>query len=337
MVQTQEDPIALLEQKAVKYAIAVEAREAVHTYLKLWGTVFAAITAAATFFGISLSKSVTSLDKTVSVESERLTDLQTRTNKLGQSLIVKEAALEEKAKSITTNTEHIQQNADKMAQQSERFTSNAIAFNDRSFNAMKTLRDSETSSSKSAALAAEHLSETTKSKVLAADAATRADNNAERLKDTMLQASTFATALDTQRRVFRDALLDYVTLTSNATSPELVLVTPNDDSYYVLQFTTPHHVTSAFTLSYDVTDCHGSPESKPQCKDGQKSHHTAEIESERNRRNWHTIEGTEGRYRFAIDYIFISGFARNFVTIRIAGTEKLLAQPPITPTITTKR
>jgi len=318
------DQFAILEQKAVKYAIAVEAREAVHAYLKLWGTMFAVVTTGVGVFGFSLSKSIASLHSSAGAESRRLDVLQHKTNEMGKRLEDKEKMIDANAARIAANADQLQGHADKMTLQAAQFADAAISFNDRRLEAITQLAKAANDSKQSASEAKEHLSATTNFRNAAATASELAKAEASRLEATMRRADVFEVRLATQQRIFRDALLDYVTLTSNAESPELTLLTPFFDTYYVLQFQTPSHVTTGFTLHYNVTECHGTPrEPALPCDGGRLTTHAATIESQRNRRNWHIIEGTDEQFRFAIDYVFVSGFARNFVTIRIAGTDRL--------------
>jgi DNA repair exonuclease SbcCD ATPase subunit len=220
------DQFAILEQKAVKYAIAVEAREAVHTYLKLWGTLFAVVTTGAGIFGFSLSRNIASLHSSAAAESRRLNELQQKTSDMDTRLADKEKTLENKASKIAERADQLQGHADKMTLQAAQFADAAISFNDRRLDVITQLAKAANESKQSASEAKEHLSATTSFRNAAATASELAKAEAERLETTMKKADIFEAQLATQQRIFRDALLDYVTLTSSAESPELTLLTP---------------------------------------------------------------------------------------------------------------
>jgi hypothetical protein len=322
------DKIELLEQRAVKYAIAVESREAIHSYLKYWSTLLGAVAIAAGWFGLSLHGEIEKLNSVVSTQTQHVSDLEKQTKQLEATVAASQTIITAQTKEVIGKEAELDARTEKLYEKAGRFSEIAGRFDGESRDTIRRLEDALTNSATSAKLVQQHLDEVKTLKQATEASANGAKTDAGELHNLMTRARNFDHDIDTHRKVFRNALLDYVTMTSKAHSPDIILTTPEADTYYRVRFHTPRSISSGFTLSYDVTKCRGKrTDSELVCGVLLLERHGDRIiEFVKDRRDWHDIDGTDDQYQFAVDYVFISVFARNFVTIRVGATDKLLRE-----------
>lgn len=130
-----------------------------------------------------------------------------------------------------------------------------------------------------------------------------------RLKTELADAEANALRLqqitDFQARLLTSNVVEIVSLNSDDKSGEIKLPR-RGGSDFILIFSTPT-IKNSFTLTYFVN--------------GQQ--HTIPVGNEM-RGQWIPLADTEGQYEFTLDNLYYSRAARNFITIRIRGTERLL-------------
>jgi hypothetical protein len=323
-----EADLPRLQEEGVKLAIALQARDALHGYLKLWSGFATVIVGAAALFGWSLNSQVSGLKTEIST-------FQKEAKEAEDHVVRQQKAVDERLKDLEKVEARLDQKAISVDAYAGHLAATARDLDDRSSEAFKRIDDAANQSTqsagnarKSAELAQQRLED-------ASSQATNAKNIVDSIKaskDQIDEVSDHAHVIDEDlsrhREVFRNALLDYVTLRGNEDSPEIMLTTPNPDVYYKVCFHTPQKIYKdrGFTLSYDVTTCKGErTESGVTCREAiHMTHGDKLIRFEGNRRDWHQIDGTDDQYQFAVDYVFSSAVARNFVTIRVGATDKLL-------------
>jgi hypothetical protein len=318
-----------LEEKAVRYAIAVEARDALQNHLKYWTGVAAVIGAAAGWFGFSLNRQISTLHDSVTNQVQIVEQLQRKTDDLSKSLATREAELVRMTADLVAKQQTLETRTGQLDRSTQHITDMAVRFDSESRVTLKQLKDTAESSADRAKAIQADATAINVMKDDAAKAAEAATKSAKELEGVMTLANDFDRSIEGQRQVFRNALLDYVTLTRNARSPELILSTADPDVHYRVVFRTPSELRrNGFTLSYDVVTCRGARggATDPCHEVVTQRQSDRVINFVRNERKWHTLEGTDGRYQFAVDYIFISKMARNYVTIRIGATDSLLPE-----------
>ncbi|HEX6161355.1 MAG TPA: hypothetical protein VF111_14365, partial [Thermoanaerobaculia bacterium] len=95
--------------------------------------------------------------------------------------------------------------------------------------------------------------------------------------------------------------------------------------HYRVVFRTPSDIRrDGFLLSYDVKTCRSSAGSNECDQVLESKQYDKVVKYQRNQRDWFSLDGTNGGYQYAVDYIFTAKLARNYVTIRIGATDKLL-------------
>jgi cell division protein FtsB len=315
-----------LEEKSVKYAIVVEARDAVHAYLKYWAGFIGALAIIGGWLGVSLHTQLDALNTIVASQKERVADLDTRAKELLQTVSTTEANVNELKKNVTVQERYLDDKeralgskADRLYDRAGHFEEMAIQYGAKTDETLQRIATAANESEKQAAEAKAEVAGINKMRGDVETAATSARDDGKALSTIMNRAHEFDNDIGTHRRVFRNALLDYFTLTSKADSPELRLTSGNGAAFYKVTFHTGRNISSGFTLSYDVTECKLPSEA---C--GAPTHHDKVIHFTRSHRDWVDIDGTYGQYEFAVDYVFVSAFAKNFVTIRVGATDKLL-------------
>lgn len=327
-----EQQLKQLEEKSVKYAIVMEARDAVHTYLKYWAGFIGVLTVIAGWLGFSLHSQLDALNTIVTSQKERVAELDRRASELTHTVAATESNVAELTKNVTQQQRDLDEKeralgskADQLYERAAHFEEVAIQYDTQTHQTLQQIASAADESVRQAAEAKRQLAGIDKMKSDIEAEASLAKNDGKALSSIMTRAHDFDNDIGAQRRVFRNALLDYFTLTSKADSPELRLTSGDGKSVYKVMFHTGRNISNGFTLSYDVTECNAINES---C--GAPTHNDKVIHFTRSHRDWYDIDGTHGKYQFAVDYVFVSAFAKNFVTIRIGATEKLL-QPTNVP------
>jgi uncharacterized phage infection (PIP) family protein YhgE len=331
---TASDQLQQLEQKAVKYAIAVEARDAIHGQLKYWAAIVGIAGASAGWFGFSLHSQLHELTETVKTQTTLAEELKKKTDELKSTvdarkeefekftaaMNAKQTALDGRAVQLAEKTEKLSDNTYRLAESAGAVALRAADFDAASKAALAAIQQTTNNS-------AEQASRITEMKKAVEADAKSAETYALELGQTMQLARSFNQSIEGQRQVFRNALLDYVTMTKDATSPEILLSTADPNLHYRVRFTTPKDMRrTGFTMSYNVNECRGPATVTSPCDVISTKSSDKVMKFTRNERAWIPLEGTDEKYQFALDYIFTAKLARNYVTIRVGATDRLLPQ-----------
>lgn len=326
MQNISPEQLQLLDDKSVKYAIAMEARDAVHAYLKYWAGFIGAMALIAGWLGFSLHSQLDALNTTVTAQTQRVADLDRRAGDLARTVTSTETVVTaltkdvaEKQRDLDEKERALGNKADQLYDRAGHFAEMAVKYDSETHDTLRRIAQAADDSERKAVEARAQVAGITVMKKEIESTAASAKTEGETLSTIMNRARDFDSDIDTHRRVFSNALLDYFTLTSKADSPDLRLTSADGKTFYKVVFHTGRDIASGFTLSYDVSGCKSSNDA---CENA--VHHDKVIHFTRSRRDWFDIDGTNGQYQFAVDYVFVSAFAKNFVTIRVGATDKLL-------------
>lgn len=318
-----------LEEKAMKYAIAVQARDAIQAQLKYWAAVAVFFGGIAGWFGFSLHRELSDVNRAIADQKARMVEVEKLAREVSATLEARQMDIRDLEMEIADKHEDFDKWSDRIYERATEIDDRAARFRNDSQQALMQL-DAATKASKT------HVDAMTKdldairgTQQKVEGAATEVQNAAKKLDSVRERAEAFDRSIEGQRQVFRNALLDYVMLTRKAESPELILSTADPRLHYRVIFRTPSDIRrDGFLLTYDVRTCRSNAGSTD-CDDvlAQRSYDKT-VTYARNRRDWYPLDGTDDGYQYAVDYIFTAKLARNYVTIRIGATDKLLPHLP---------
>lgn len=333
--------MAALEEKAVKYAIAVEARESIHRYLAYWSALFAAVVAIAGWYGWSVNSMTERIDAATQQQQDRLLALQRTTTELASNIAKQQTELNDRFATLRATSLSLDEKTQRVYSEAHTLAKTAAEFSQSGSAGLDRLNE-RLNNAAAAVARAEAARNDLERQVKAATALVEvSQRSVEAISGTAQRAKEFDHDIETHRSVFRNALLDHITLKSKKESPKLELAAADGKHKYVIWFKTPQIERHPFDVTYKVVVRLNSvppdfpvDESKERVMTGVGTILPKE-------RKWNVMDFANGEYQFAGDFVFNSRFARDFVTIRVAATEKLLqrfktsvpAESPATPPV----
>jgi hypothetical protein len=331
---TNDEKLAALEDKAVKYAIAVEARDSIHSYLKYWSAFGAVVLAVCGGYGWTAKQATDRIDTSLQQQYDRLIALERQATTVSASVTAQQATLDTRFQALREKTDELNNNTHAASADAKDLARTAAEFSKTRWEGIEQLQNS-LHEGQALIASAEHARGELDRQIGQAQQQIAATGQIVRdLGEVATHAKQFDQQIATHSSVFRKALLDHMTLQSNTQSPQVELAAADGKHKYIVWFFVPNIKREPFDITYHiVTRDINAPTDSP--VDDKVEHVLTGVgQVVPRKRKWNIMDLANGEYQFAGDFVFNSHFARDFVNVRIAATEKLIA--PFGSTVASK-